>query len=141
MIKVNIGNSKSGSGYSILNKGKYPFQIVSVNERKSSSGNDMFEIYFEERKSRAKVREFFTIVESQEEKLKNFLSAIGQPCDGELELEGAMWIGLWLIGEVEISEYTKKDGKTGRANKIVAFYPMPSTNDKQVKEDETDIPF
>lgn len=136
MIKVHIGNGNNNK--KVLEKGKYPFQILSVNERVSKAGNNMFEIWLEENKSRIKVRDFFPLIESWEEKLKNFLKAIGQPCEGELTLEGAEWIGLWVICDIDIKEYTKKSGAKGRNNTIVAYEPMP----KDTAEGQTDdVPF
>lgn len=137
MIKVNMSEVKKKS--TLLENGKYPFQIVSVTEGKSKTGNDMFKVIFEERDSHKKIDQYFPLIPSRIDKLKEFLTAIRQPCEGNLALEGAEWIGLWVIGDVEQYEYKKKDGTMTKGTRIIQFSKYD--NNKEADTESSDIPF
>lgn len=134
MLKANL-RGISMENYILLEKGDYPFQIVAAEEKISKSGNNMIVATFAERKSGTKITDYFVLKENCLSKVKRFLRDIGQPYDeDDLSIDCKEWIGLWVMGNVIIEEYTKDDGTIGKSNKIRYFTAFDNKNISMVDE-------
>lgn len=137
MFKVNL-KGVSMDNYTLLENGDYPFQIVAAEEAVSkSSGNDMVVITLEERQSGAKLKDYLVVEGDNLSKLKKFLCEIGQEYDEDgLEIDCKNWIGLWVMANVIVEDYVKKDGTAGKSNEIRYYtkYVENASMVEQIKE-------
>ena len=119
MFKVNL-KGVSMDNYVLLENGSYSFQVIAVEEAISkSSGNNMVIVTLEERQSGAKLKDYIVVEGDNLSKLKKFLCELGQPYDEDnIEIDCKNWVGLWIVANVIIEDYIKKDGTAGKSNKI-----------------------
>lgn len=141
---------------SLLPEGWLGFKIVDVEERTSTKGyyqvvakcrciDSQIELSVQEE---TEVWHFVTFIPVENQNGKpnkgvgialHWLDVLGEPCNGEFDIEPVNWIGKTFMGKVVINEYVSATGEPRKNNKLVEIAPVKKSENP--KEDEGDVEF
>lgn len=101
-----------------LPEGTYNVTIESVEEKTSSTSKPMLLVRFREEQTKTAIFENYVLTENCLWKLKELLSAAGLECDGQVDIDTDLLVGLVFKAKVTLEDYN--DSKVNRIKKVYA---------------------
>lgn len=114
-LNLDFSNVKSNEP---LNEGTYNVTIEAVEEKTSSTGNPMLLVRFREEQTGTAIFENYVLTEKCLWKFKELLDAAGIECDGAVDIDTDLLVGLSFVAKVTLDDYN--DSKVNRIKKIYA---------------------
>lgn len=114
------------SMYKNLENGTYDFRIKSALWKTSARGNNMLEVQLREEKSGAVVFDYFVITQDALFKLKEFLQILGEPHEGNVDVDENRLLHRVIRARTKTEKFTKRDGTEGESAKISFYLPPQS---------------
>jgi len=132
----NLDKYEENVGFIVLPKGNYYVEIYKVADQKSrATGNDMvlvtYSVLNEEYKN-TKLFEYLTFSEKAMGRVKHFLHMIGEPYQGNCQIDSGNWIGKCLKIVVSVENHETY----GEQNKVTAHFPFEPAQEEAYKEDK-----
>lgn len=141
--RYNATGINADTGYPIITEpGWYPFRITVATEGQSKTGNYQVTVdcaCLDARWKDYSVRHWVTFFKKGEKGAGmaiHFLKAIGQPYEGQIEIDPMAWERKVFMGKVVVNEYQGK-----KNNKFDAIGPMQTAVPAGRESGEEDDPF
>lgn len=114
-LNLDFSNVKSNEP---LAEGTYNVVIEAVEEKTSSTGKPMLLVRFKEENTGTAIFENYVLTENCLWKFKELLSAAGIECDGAVDIDTDLLIGLTFVAKITCEDYN--DSKVNRIKKVYA---------------------
>lgn len=118
MANLNLDFSSVQSNNTLLDEGTYNVTLENVEEKISSSGKPMLLVRFREESTQAALFENYVLTENCLWKLKELLSAAGLECDGSVDLDTDVLVGIMF--KVKVIQEDYNGSPVNRIKKIFA---------------------
>lgn len=119
---INMNGVQEQGEFQPLPKGRYHVRIEKVETKKTQNNDPMVNVQYKVKDGEFRDRILFENIVFQENimgRTKHFLHVIGQPYEGEIEVNTGSWLDQNLIVSVDIKEY---EGRKSNEVKGHDFY-------------------
>ena len=150
-MKYDATGFDPNAAFPLIPSGWHPFRVMDFEERKSAKGGH-YQVVAQCKCLDPEVDQairdsvliwhfvtFIPVPQPGAGMALHFLSCLGEPHEGEFEIEPANWVGKTFMGKVTVNEYEAADGSKKRNNKFEATSPIKE--DAPAARPDPDDPF